>query len=227
MMTLSIQAAAAGTGNKEGCDFMAIRWKGMTAEQLLIKREIDRINRQIRQAATVFGTESGLYKHYLTLIAPNSQISFGHDMVRENKQGIIQLSVSRKSIVEMQQFSQYGKRLQQLGKVPTVQQTRQEYLKTYEQQTGRKVKGKREAAKAISEVREQVKGLFYDVSTLLEQYYTLEKKQGGRFKNHSQLKAMSKGYRSGMKDLQAMKDMLEKTIAGEDNEIVKNVLEGY
>ena len=44
---------------------MAIRWKGMTADQLLIKREIGRINRQIRQAAAVFGTESGLYKHYL------------------------------------------------------------------------------------------------------------------------------------------------------------------
>lgn len=206
---------------------MAIRWKGMTAEQLIIKREIDRINRQIRSAAAVFGTESGLYKHYMTLIAPDSKISFGHDMVRENKQGIIQLSLSRKSIVQMQQFTQYSKRLQQLGKVPTVQATRQQYIKSYEERTGEKVKTRSQEAAAISSVREELKGLFYDVSTLLEQYYSLERKQGGRFVSHDTLKGLSKGYRSTAKDLQAMKDLLEATMAGEDRAIVTNVLEGY
>ena len=206
---------------------MAIRWKGMTAEQLLIKREIDRINRQIRQAAAVFGTESGLYKHYLTVIAPNSQISFGYDMVRENAQGIIQLSVSRKSIVQMQQFTQYNKRLQQLGRIPTVQATRQQYIKSYEERTGKKVKSRSDREKAIQSVHEELRGLFYDVSDLLQEYYKLEKKEGGRFVNHDQLKGLSKGYRSGIKTLQKMKDILEKTIRGEDREIVKNVLEGY
>lgn len=206
---------------------MAIRWKGMTADQLLIKREIDRINRQIRQAAAVFGTESGLYKHYLTVIAPNSQISFGHDMVRENAQGIIQLSVSRKSIVQMQMYTQYGKRLQQLGKIPTVQATRQQYVKSYEERTGKKVKGRSEREKAIQSVHEELRGLFYDVSSLLEEYYKLEKKEGGRFINHDKLKKLTKGHKSGIKTLQKMKDILEKTISGEDREIVKNVIEGY
>lgn len=206
---------------------MAIRWKGMTAEQLLIKREIDRINRQIRQAATVFGTESGLYKHYLTLIAPNSQISFGYDMVRENKQGIIQLSVSRKSIIQMQQYTQYNKRLQQIGKVPTVQATKEQYVKSYESRTGKKVKSKSDREKAIQSVHEELRGLFYDVNALLEQYYDLEKKHGGRFVNHTKLKKLSKGHRSGIATLKKMKKILEKTIAGEDSEIVKNVLEGY
>ena len=206
---------------------MAIRWKGMTAEQLLIKREIDRINRQIRSAAAVFGTESGLYKHYMTLIAPDSKISFGCDMVRENKQGIIQLSLSRKSIIQMQQFTQYSKRLQQLGKVPTVQETRKQYIRSYEERTGEKVKNRSQEAAAISYVREELKGLFYDVSSLLEQYYSLERKQGGRFISHDKLKSLSKGYNSSAKDLRAMKELLEATMSGEDRAIVKNVLEGY
>lgn len=206
---------------------MAIRWKGMTADEYLVKREIDRINRQIKQAAAVFGTESGLYKHYLTLIAPGSQISFGHDMVRENAQGIIQLSVSRKSIVQMNQYSQYKKRLEMLGKVPTVQATREQYIKSYEERTGKKVKSRSDRQKAIQSVHEELRGLFYDVNALLEQYYALEKKTGGRFVNHTQLKKMSKGHRSGIATLKKMKEMLEKTISGEDAEIVKNVIEGY
>lgn len=206
---------------------MAIRWKGMTADEYLAKREIDRINRQIRQAAAVFGTESGLYKHYLTLIAPGSQISFGHDMVRENAQGIIQLSVSRKSIVQMTQYSQYKKRLEMLGKVPTVQATREQYIKSYEERTGKKVKSRSDRQKAIQSVHEELRGLFYDVNALLEQYYALEKKTGGRFVNHTKLKQLSKGHRSGIATLKKMKETLEKTISGEDAEIVKNVIEGY
>lgn len=207
---------------------MAIRWKGMTAEQYMIKREIDRINRQIRQAAKVFGTEGGLYKHYETLIAPNSQIAFGHDMVRETKEGIIQLSVSRHAIIEMQNYTQYGKRLQQLGKVPTVQATRQQYIKAYEEQhPGEKVKSRSQKEKAVETVREQLRGLFYDVSRLLEEYYKLERKEGGRFVSHSKLKSLSKGHGSTIADLKAMKEVIEKTLNGEDREIVRNVLEGY
>lgn len=203
------------------------RWKGMTADQLLIKREIDRINRQIRQAAAVFGTESGLYKHYLTLIAPHSQISFGHDMVRENAAGVIQLSVSKKSIIEMQNYTQYSKRLKQLGNVPTVQATRQQYIRSYEARTGEKVKSRSEQEKAITSVREEMKSLFYDVGDLLREYYELERKYGSRFASHDEIKALSKGYNSSIADLQAMKARLEATIAGEDRAIVKNVLEGY
>lgn len=203
------------------------RWKGMTAEQLLIKREIDRINRQIRQAAAIFGTESGLYKHYLTVIAPKSTISFGHDMVRENAAGVIQLSVSKKAIIEMQNYTQYSKRLKQLGKIPTVQATRQQYIRSYEARTGEKVKSRSEQEKAITSVREEMKSLFYDVGDLLREYYELERKYGSRFASHDQIKALSKGYNSSLADLQAMKEKLEATIAGEDRAIVQNVLEGY
>lgn len=203
------------------------RWKGMTAEQLLIKREIDRINRQIRQAAAVFGTESGLYKHYLTLIAPHSKISFGHDMVRENAAGVIQLSVSKHSIIEFEQYTQYSMRLKMLGKVPTVQATRQQYIKAYEEKYETKVKTRSEQEKAITDIREELKGLFYDVGNALHEMYELEKEYGAKFVSHKEIAALSKGYRSCKADLQAMKKRLDAIIAGEDRAIIQNVLEGY
>lgn len=206
---------------------MAIRWKGMTADELLVKREIDRVNRQIREAVKAFGEESRLYHQYLNTIAPKGLIGFGVDMVRETKEGVIQLSVSKKSIREMLNYSQYQKRLQQLGRLQTVQQAKQQYLRSAEIRKGRKAKSRAEKKEFLESAIQRTNVMFGKVSDLWQQYYELEKKTGEKFKSHEEIKALSKGYWTSEEDLEKMADMLQQEIQQERHEAVKNVLEGY
>ena len=206
---------------------MAIRWKGMTADELLVKREIDRVNRQIREAVQAFGEDSRLYHQYLNTIAPKGLIGFGVDMVRETKEGVIQLSVSKKSIREMLNYSQYQKRLQQLGRLQTVQQAKQQYLRSAEIRKGRKAKSRAEKKEFLESAIQRTNVMFGKVSDLWQQYYELEKKAGEKFKSHEEIKALSKGYWTSEEDLEKMADMLQQEIQQERHEAVKNVLEGY
>lgn len=202
-------------------------WKGMTAEELLVKREIDRVNRQIRQAAQTFGTDSPLYKHYLTLIAPDSKISFGHDMVRETKQGVIQLSVSRRAVTEMMTYSQYSKRLQRLSNQPTVREAKQQFVKAYEEHFQTELKTRKEREAAIQETLSKAKGLFEDINELLADYYKLERKTGHKYVGYAEAKKLSGGYWTSVQDLELMKEKLQKVLNQQDKRIVKNVVEGY
>ena len=206
---------------------MALQWKGMTADELLVKREIDRVNRQIREAVKAFGQDSRLYHQYVNTIAPRGLIGFGVDMVRETKEGVIQLSVSKKSIREMMNYSQYQKRLQQLGRLQTVQQAKQQYLKSAELRKGRKAKTRAEKKEFLESAIKRTNVLFGKVSDLWFQYYELERKAGEKFKSHDEIKALSKGYWTTEEDLEKMIQKLETEINAERHEAVKNVLEGY
>lgn len=206
---------------------MALQWKGMTAEELLIKREIDRINRQIREAVKAFGEDSRLYKQYLNVIAPKGLIGFGMDMVRETKAGVIQLSVSKKAIKEMKDYTAYQKRLQQLGRLQTVQQAKQQYLKSAELRKGRAARSRAEKKEWLEAAIHRTNVLFGKVSELWFQYYELERKAGEKFKSHEEIKALSKGYWTSEEDLEKMIEKLESEIQNERHEAVHNVLEGY
>lgn len=202
---------------------MATKYEGKALE---IKKEIDRINRQIRQAAKTFGTESKLYLQYVRIIAPSGVIGLGPDMVRETKGGVIQLSMSKKAIKEYQDYTAYEKRLQRLGKMQTVAETKKQYIEAYRERMkiDKPIKGRYEQQRAIEVEIQREQLLFDEVGELLYEYYNLEKKAGGRFTSHDEIKKMSKGQKSSIEELQAMRDKLREEVDAESHEIVENVL---
>lgn len=197
-----------------------------TGKELQIKKDIDRVNRQIRQAAKTFGTESKLYLQYVRLIAPSGVIGLGKDMVRETKGGVIQLSISKKAIKEYTTYSAYEKKLQRLGKQPTVAETKKQYIEAYRQRMGieKPIKGRQEQQRAVEIEIQQENFLFDEIGEMLYEYYKLEEKEGGRFVSHDEIKKMSKGQKSSIEELTAMRDKLREELETEQHEIVTNVL---
>ena len=200
---------------------MAVYWKGMTAEQLLIKREIDRINRQIREAARQFGKDSRLYQQYATLLTPLNQESFNRDLVRENKSGIPQISLAKKSILELQSDVIMQRRLNLLSKQQTVQQAKQAYITAYQEKHNidKPIRGRAERAAVFAEMVAAEKQLFNDVSNGLLEYYKYYKK--------GTLSSLSKGYWSSEQDLDNMLKAIKKGLDNEKKQIIKNAFEGY
>lgn len=200
---------------------MAIYYKGMTAEELLIKREIDRINRQIREAARQFGTESRLFKQYQTLLTPLNAESFRQDIIRENKSGIPQISLAKKAIKELQSDVIMQRRLKLLGKQQTVQQAKQAYITAYQEKHGieKPIRSRAERKAVFEEMVQAEKTLFNDVSDGLLEYYKYYKK--------GTLKQYSKGYWSSEQDLQTMLDKIKQGLDNEKKQVIKNAFEGY
>lgn len=203
------------------------KWKGITAPELIVLREIERINRQIREAAKQFGTSSGLYKQYETMIAPNDRIAFGVDMVRETKTGIIQLSASRRSVREMMTYSSYEKRLQRLGKMDTVATRKEQYIKAYEIRTGRKPRSRKEREEIFKGLISEENALFREADGLWQEIYERIRKTGTKPVEWEDMKRLAKDARSDRESLKELIRIQRELLQKERWEAVKNVVEGY
>lgn len=202
---------------------MAIYWKGMTAEQLLIKRELDRINRQIRESARQFGTDSRLFGQYTTLLQPFYHEPVNKDLalVRESKSGIPQLSLSRRAIEYIEDDKIVQQYLKQMTRQQTVQQAKAQYIEAYKVKHGitKDIRSRADRAAAFAEMVEDEKTLFNDVSNGLLEYYKYYKK--------GTLASMSKGYWSSESDLKAMLAKIKEGLENEKKQVITNAFSGY
>lgn len=201
-----------------------------TGKELEIKREIDRINRQIRQAYTKLGAESRLAMQYDTLLyggirggeSVSQMRGKGFEGVRYTKEGIPQISVSKAAIWDFANITAYQKQLKILGKQQTVQAAQKAMVKAYETRTGQHVKGRQAMKAALQEEQKRYTESEKAFSGQLAKLYEIEKKRGVRLKAHDDIKALSKGRWTSDEDMQKMREIVEKAIEDENAEIVRD-----
>lgn len=209
------------------------------AEQWQTKREIDRINRQIKQAFTKFGADSRLAKQYITILqgsenrmlegsisktrALNLRTGQSEPIMRYTKDGIPQISTGKATLREFTVISQMQGMLKNLGRMQTVQTAQRQMIQAYEQRTGQKVKGR--AGKEIA-IRDELKQYQTDEKVLrdyLSQLYEYEKKNGVKLKAVQEIKDMSKGRWTSRGELAAMITTAQNAVRTEKKEIVEDV----
>lgn len=209
------------------------------AEQWNTKREIDRINRQIKQAFTKFGADSRLAKQYATILqgseksilrdslanqmALNMRTGLIEPIIRYTKDGIPQISTGKATLSEFTKISSMQSQLENLGRMQTVQTAERHMIEAYEQRTGQKVKGR--AGKEIA-IREELKRYQTDEALLreyLSQLYEYEKKNGVKLQAVQKIKDLSKGRWTSQGELAAMIATAKNAIIEENKKIVEDV----
>lgn len=191
-----------------------------------IDNEIKRINRQITQAAKVFGKDSRLYQQYESILFPRSGTGIGQGLLtRENKSGIIQISRSKRSLQEIADISNYQRGLDQLSRMQTVQQAKEKMIEKYTERTGITVKTAAEKKEAIQAEIENYQTIQAVLADKLHIIYQLEDEMGGlKTVGHTMIEEMSKGHWNSTKELKDMIEVANKTIAGEYSQTEGNLL---
>lgn len=207
--------------------------KGMTADELKVLREIERINYQIRSAAKEFGMNSRLYQQYETMLFPRSGTGLGSGrMHRHMESGVVQLRTD-KAALSQYVLGSYQRDLKQLSRMQTVGQVKENMVQAYQARNPKidpnslKTRAGRRAA--IEEEKKYDQGLFDTVSQYLDLYYKLENEilpMGGEFVSHAKLRELTKGHWSSYDELQRMIDTVKNEMEQEHHIAVKNFLEG-
>lgn len=202
------------------------KWKGITADELTVLRQIERINYQLRAIAKEFGTQSRLYRHYenfLTSTKKNTLADAG--LIRETKQGqLLQIRADKKAVQEIQRFTAYQKAVGRVGRFATVGQQKKRMVETYRKRTGVKEDyefSRAEEREAYRQEKQFEKDVYETVNDVLYRYYELEKDvaDGKEFVSHDQLRRFSKGSWTDPEDLKEMIRIANEELAKEQHEI--------
>ena len=199
-----------------------------TGKELQIKREIDRINRQIRQAYKKFGKDSRLYQQYETLLymgktPVSSMRGKNFEGVRHTKEGIAQISLSKSAIWEFSNLTYYEKQLKMLGRMQTVESAQKAMLKAYETREGVKLRTPKDKKAALEYETQRYLLMEKSFDIGLNKLYEIEKQRGIRLKAHEDIKKLSKGRWTSEDDFQKMYEILDNALHDEQAEIVKDV----
>lgn len=199
-----------------------------SAQDMIIKREIDRVNRQIKQAFTKLGSESRLAKQYGTLIM-GSEKEIAEDsllnrytldrrtgqqkpLIRLDKNGIPQISTGKSAIAEFRDITEMQKKLRLLGRQQTVQAAQKAMIKAYEKQSGMKVRTRAEQREAIASEVERYQSSQTIFNGQLMQLYEIRKRRGIELQAIQDIKKISKGRWTSDEELKAMQEIAEKAI---------------
>lgn len=200
-----------------------------SAQDMIIKREIDRVNRQIKQAFTKLGAESRLAQQYATLLQgsinkvdPDSLLSRmtldrrtgqTKPLIRLNDQGIPQISTGKAAIAEFRDVTEMQKKLKLLGKQQTVQAAQRAMIESYKNRTGQDVKTRAEQRAAVeSEVNRYLTTQQIFNNQLLELYKIREKRGGVELRAIEDVRKLSKGRWTSDTEMRAMQALVEKAI---------------
>ena len=209
------------------------------ADQWQTKREIDRINRQIKQAFTKFGADSRLARQYIVLLqgsetrmlegsisklrALNRRTGQTESILRYTKDGIPQISTGKTTLNEFTNITSMQNQLKNLGRMQTVQTAQRQMIEAYEQRTGKKVKGRAGKEIAISEELKQYKTDEVILRDYLSQLYEYERKNGVKLQSVQEIKELSKGRWTSSGELAAMIKTAQNDIRNEKKQIVEDI----
>lgn len=199
-----------------------------SAQDMIIKREIDRVNRQIKQAFTKLGAESRLAKQYGTLIM-GSEKEIAEDsllnrytldrrtgkqkpLIRLDKNGIPQISTGKSAIAEFRDITEMQKKLRLLGKQQTVQAAQKAMIRAYEKQSGMKVRTRSEQREAIAAEVKRYQSSQSIFNGQLMQLYEIRKRRGIELQAIQDIKKISKGRWTSDAELEAMQEIAQKAI---------------
>lgn len=199
-----------------------------SAQDMIIKREIDRVNRQIKQAFTKLGSESRLAQQYGTLIM-GSEKGVADDsllnrytldrrtgqqkpLIRLDKNGIPQISTGKSAIAEFRDITEMQKKLRLLGRQQTVQAAQKAMIRAYEKQSGMKVRTRAEQREAIASEVKRYQSSQTIFNGQLMQLYEIRKRRGIELQAIQDIKKISKGRWTSDEELKAMQEIAEKAI---------------
>lgn len=212
----------------------------LTAEQLIIKREIDRINRQIKKAFTDLGSDSRLAMQYANILQGGENFvardSLLHSQAIDLRTGrmqpivryvggVPQLSTGKASINEFKDITAMYKKLKLLGSMQTVQSAKSAMVAAYEKRNNLKsgsVRGKK-AKTAIREEIERYKTNEKLFSEQLAKLYAIEKERGIKLKATSDIKELSKGRWTSDTDFEKMVQIAEDALNADTQDVIKDV----
>ena len=209
----------------------------LTPEQQAIDRELYRINRQIVQAYKVFGQSGRLAQQYETLLYTSGKGRGKSDktapasyqtLVRKNKAGIPQLARS-KAAIRLVQSGGAANAIMQLGRMQTVAQAKKASIAAYEKRTGQKAKTAKDKQAAFEAEKKRYTEMQGALGKALTEMYKIERERGVKFKNHDEIKNLSKGSWTSDKDLEKMIELAQDTVSNEAAAVVSefDVLQGY
>lgn len=209
------------------------------AEQWNTKREIDRINRQIKQAFTKFGADSRLAKQYSVILngsdkrvmrdslanqqALNMRTGQTEPIVRYTKDGIPQISTGKATLAEFTRISSMQAQLKNLGRMQTVQSAQRQMIKAYETRTGTELKTREQKKQAIATELTRYQTSSELLDTYLSQLYEYERKHGVKLQAVKDISNLSRGRWSSQGELAAMIATARNAIRAENKQIVEDV----
>lgn len=207
------------------------KWKGITADELIVLRKIERINYQLRAIAKEFGTNSRLYRHYenfLTSTKKNTLADGG--LIRETKSGAVLQLRADKAAVRDYQYTAYLKALNRLGKFQTVGERKQQMLRAYSKRTKADLDkmNRSERRAAYKEEKQYEKNVYEVINDTLFRYYKLEDDigNGKEFASHDDLRRLSKGIYTDAKDLEEIIRIANAELEAEEH-IIKDEYDDY
>ena len=200
------------------------KWNGITAPELIMLRQIERINYQLRQAVKEFGTDSRIYNQYenmLTSTRKNTLADAG--LIRETSTGILQLRADKRAIREYMNYTAYEKSVDRLLKMQTVGQVKQAMIDAYSARTKMSVKTRAERKAAFESEKRLDNHLFAELDRILYLYYKLENEigNGRELASHDQLRAISTGFWSSHEDLQEMLRIANAELKANEHKVKK------
>lgn len=198
------------------------------AQEWMIKREIDRVNRQIKQAFTKLGAESRLAKQYAVLLQGSetkpTEDSLLNRMVMDRRTGemrplirltagdIPQISTGKAAIGEFRDITEMRKKLNLLGRQQTVQAAQKAMIKAYEHKTGQTVKTRKEQKEAIEAEVSSYKTAETTFNSQMFELYEIRKRRGVELQAIQDIRKLSKGRWTSDTELRAMQAIAEKAI---------------
>ena len=233
--------------------------KNMPPEMQEMDRAVKAINAKIQKIAETFGTSSRQYRQIEEILTGYdssgrqrnrfSILSVGG--IRE-KDGVIQLSRSRKALAELE-ISSYNKALQRVAKLPTAAATTRKIAKAHEAEQMRQMEqaykeshggaepsarerrkmermaklSKADAAALVKETVAEDVRIGDRLEQALAKLYRLQAEQGVEFTVISEIRALSRGQWTRHEDLIKMLDLAEGALADEDREIQGDLYAGY
>lgn len=206
------------------------------AEQWNTKREIDRINRQIKQAFTKFGADSRLAKQYSVILngsdkrvmrdslanqqALNMRTGQTDPIVRYTKDGIPQISTGKATLAEFTRISSMQAQLKNLSRMQTVQSAQRQMIRAYEERTGTTLKTREQKKQAIATELTRYQTSSELLDTYLAQLYEYERKNGVKLQAVKDISSLSRGRWSSQGELSAMIAIARNTVRMENKEII-------
>lgn len=198
-----------------------------SAEQMLIKREIDRINRQIKMAYKNLGEQSYLATQYRTILqgapekverdsllhgkALNLRTGKIENIVRFTDAGIPQLSTGKSTLNEFQNITAMRKQLKMLGKLQTVAHTQEQMIKAYRAENPNVTKiTRKDKAAIIQEMADRYAGSENFRQNFLNPLYEYEKKNGVSLVALNEIRATSKGKWTSQEEYEQMIEIAKK-----------------
>ena len=233
--------------------------KNMPPEMQEMDKVVKAINSKIQKIAKTFGTSSRQYRQIEEILTGYdssgrqrnrfSILSVGG--IRE-KDGVIQISRSRKALAELE-ITSYNKALQRVAKLPSAASTVRKIAKAHEAEQMRQMvqeykeshggaepsaKERRRMAKTTKLTRAQATSLAKEqvvedirigdrLEQALSKLYQLQEEDGVEFTAITEIRKLSRGQWTKQEDLIKMLDLAEGALADEDREIQGDLYAGY